>query len=99
MVRDWKIRSGFLVGIKLEEGIESTANFLIEYSKYKKYLDGKFPQYLHGTEEELIMELSKAYNKTPEDVMKFKMSFIKIHQLIIEKQSFMNWYINNKDRK
>lgn len=98
MVRDWKLSSGYTVGFTpKEKGFRLI--FFKDHVKFTAYINNKYPEYLKGTEEELILELCKAYNKTPEEVRKFKMSFICIHQLINEKQSFLNWYSFNKDKK
>lgn len=74
------------------ESWKPAARFYLDYSKYKRWLEGKAPGYLKGTEEELIESLCRTYSLTEEEVLNKTMSFIHISQLINDKQAFLQWY-------
>lgn len=98
MVREWKLRTGFKVGFTVKDKEDFDVQFFISYQKYQKYFASKFPKEIKGSEEELILSLCKGTNLTIKEVMNLKLSFIIIHELIKDKENYLNWY-SSQDRK
>ena len=98
MVREWKLRTGFKVGFTVKDKEEFDVKFFISYQKYQKYLLSKLPKEIKGSEEEVILSLCKGTNLNVREVMDLKLSFIIIHELIKDKENYLNWY-TSQDKK
>ena len=97
MVREWKLRTGFKVGFTVKDK-DFDVQFFISYKKYEKYCKSKIAPGIKGSEEELLLRLCNGTNLNIKEVMNLKVSFVIIHELIKDKENYLNWYSSQEKK-
>lgn len=98
MVREWKLRTGFKVGFTVKDKEDFDVQFFISYQKYQKYFESKVPKGIKGSEEELLLRLCNGTNLNLNEVMNLKVSYVIIHELIKDKQNYLDWYSSQEKK-